>query len=425
MEAAPCEIFAPQGLRRIELRLPGFTPKQIEVDVRGTLFASVLFPRRIEIYQKLEAYSPAQSFINEAAEYAAWAFAGEPSEDYQIPLSLSEGIYRFGPEAADPVVRNSMEATLAASARFSSTRAALRDLLRAKTLLDNHGLSPSPLSLLDSAQDIIGFLEQNPGAAAWLVSTLSLEDSVVLLSSPWYAEAARQRPALIPNIEAPGGALIRTGGLSFRMVSGGQNFLGNNFPLGTNVETFYISETVISAAAWEVFLQSEPRWRRENMEILLAEGLVSEGYLEAVSGAPAEGVLGISWYAANAFCRWLNANFLPVSFQYGLQGTWEIRLPTEAEWEYAARVMAYGYSNPLDFGRFWEWCEDSFAPLVFIPAQTAAVEALGSPERSVRGGSWINPPGTVGVETRASLPPSFSSPFVSFRPVLAPIRNNP
>ena len=179
-----------------------------------------------------------------------------------------------------------------------------------------------------------------------------------------------------------------------------------------------MSETVISAPAWEAFLDEQPQWRKENIQVLMSEGLVREEYLETIPGAPAEGVSGISWYAAMAFCEWLNRRIpLPPQFY-----SWEFRLPTEQEWEYAAKS---GIPGSSDLGNFWEWCADPFAPLSFLSAPPSAITALGSPERALRGGSWANPPGSVSNETRASLPPSFSSPFLSFRPVIAPQRQLP
>ena len=424
-KAAPNQFFLPEGRHQIELRLPGFVPTEFEIDVGSRLFASWPFPRRITLHEKLIPESPAEAFIQYyASEFAAWSFVGEPSLTYQIPLTLSEGVYRLGPEAANPAVKKAMEETLAASARFAVTRAGLRDLVRAKTLLDNLGLSPSPLSLLGSAEDIISFFNDNPQTALWLASVLDGESRSILTESYWYtssvlmAETNRDLQNQLFSY-VPAGTLINAptvqlGFLSFRLINGGLPLLGENFPAGTTVGSFYISETVISAPAWEAFLQQQPHWRIDNIDTLIREGLVNTEYLESVFGAPAEGVPGISWYAARAFCQWLS-NFLPPQFS-----DWEVRLPTEAEWEYAAKKESLDPSLSLGIGRFWEWCEDPFSPLSFFPASQDGISALGSPERSLRGGSWVNTRGTVGIETRASLPPSFCSPFVSFRPVIAP-----
>ena len=410
--ASPADIFVRQGQRQIEVRLPGFNPQETEASVRGRVFGSLFFPARTEIHLTLFSPDPAAAFIAEASDFAAWTFAGVPTAAHQIPLSLSEGAYRHGQAAAaSQTVRESMEDTIAAAARFAVTQTALRDLIRAKTLLDNGGLSPSPLSLLSSAQSAIGFLDANPAAALWLAGLLDGQAQTAVAVSNWHAEAARSQAAAAVPQTAGAGTLL-AGGLTFRQMPGGE-VSGVNFPSGTIVESFYISETVISSSAWALFLAQNPDWRQENSPHLIAQGLVREGYLQplTIPGAPAFGVSAVSWYAAAAFCAWLSGLLPP---QYS---GWEVRLPTEAEWETAARAGA------ITPGTFWEWNKDPFAPLSFFSSPASSIPALGSPERSLRGGSWVNPFGSVSIETRASLPPSFSSPFVSFRPVIARIDN--
>jgi len=410
-EAAPCEVFVSPGKHRLELRLSGFVPAQTEIVTGRRLFASIIFPLKTAIFQKLESNNPIGAFINEAEDYAAWSFTGESSTAYQVPLSLSEGAYRLGPYAADPALRKSMEDTIVSSSRFAVTRAGLRDLVRAKTLLDNQGLSPSPLSLLGSAEEVIGFLSDNPQAALWLGALLTGEAQSAVTASSWYKEAPQKLESTPHSVRAPRLDSVQIGGLAFRQVQGGLSLLGANFPQGTTVDTFYILQNPISPAAWRAFTEQEPKWEKENLDALIKEGLVNESYLEDLPDAPDSGISGISWHAAVAFCSWLNSS-LPREF-----ASYEVHLPTEAQWEYAAS------SGAIEYGVFWEWCEEPYVPLSFLSVPQGAPQF--SPERPVRGGSWRNPQGSVNSETRGSLPPSFCSPFVSARPVLVLKRNVP
>ncbi|MDR2741899.1 MAG: SUMF1/EgtB/PvdO family nonheme iron enzyme [Treponema sp.] len=412
----PCELFVPKGARLVEWVLPGFTPVRQERTIPGRVFAFRFFPRRIPVSVTLEPPNPLEALISAAAEYARWSFTGEPTAAYQIPQDLSEAAYRIGPAtAADSAVREKVQGILKAAARFAFTKATLRDLLRAQFLTGSGGLSPSPITLSGTAAYILECLSQAPGAAVWLAETLPAESLRSLEGSPWYREAVSAGDLL--SQEAAGaqdlsaGETLSLGRLNFRRIPGGDFIQGAAFPHRLRLESFYITTTGMSAEEWERFLAANPRWKRENSAALIEQGLVSPGYLDEPPNPPSPntGVSGISWFAALAYCEWLTQS-LPAS----LAG-WEVRLPWEAEWEYAAPLF-----SGEDPSLFWEWCADPYAPLNYLNADPAAVEAVSSPERSLRGGSWITPPGLVGVETRASLAPATSSPFVSFRPVIAP-----
>ena len=410
MGFTPSEIFIPRGSRKIEMKLPGFATKQIEKEIGGRLFASLLLPLKDEVKETLFAPDPAEAFLEYAKQYAAWAFSGEPSVAYQIPMDLSDGAYRLAGEARDPGIYTAMNDTITASSRFAATRAGLRDLLRAKNLLESGGQAASPMSLLSSAADIIAFLDENPAAALWLGDVLSGDSLPALTASSWYMEAAAIEKTEI-SIPAQG-SFLDIGSLRFRLIEGG-DLTGINFPGKIGVGSFYICETVISESAWERFIEENPKWKLENMVSLEEEGLVTSDYLSRgdFSLSPDEGISGISWHAAKAFCEWLSRLLPP---QYSSR---EVRLPTEAEWEYAA------VSGAINYGDYWEWCNDPFAPLNFLSTPETAISSLGSPERSLRGGSWINRRDSINSETRGSLPPSFCSVFVSARPVIALKRN--
>jgi hypothetical protein len=411
MGAAPCEIFVPRGKRTIECILPGFIPYKTEKEIGGRLAGSLFFPRREQIRAGLRAEDPVKALAAAASDFAAWSFAGEPTAAYQIPLSLSEGAYRTGPAAADGDVHDQMEAVLRGAARFAVTRAGGRDLLRAKFFIDNGGLSPSPLSLTASAGDILIYLSETPGAALLAGELLARNDRRQaepspeerrFLESDWFRKAASR-----PGPENARGAFT---GRNITLGSGGNSpaFRELAGPGGN----FWISAGIVSREAWAAFTGARPQWGKDRTETLAGAGLVTEDYLASYDhpNYPYPAVSGVSWYAARAYCAWLTEQ-LPPSL-----AAWEVRLPTEQEWEYAA-----GLSGGLDriLGSMWQWCGDAFAPLNFLPAPEEAAAAIGSPERSLRGGAWVNPAGSVRAETRASLPPASCSPFVSFRPVIA------
>jgi gamma-glutamyl hercynylcysteine S-oxide synthase len=355
MGTAKDKIFVPEGVHTLSAALPGFDYETVKVKIPGRVFGSLFFPLRINVEFNLKTSDPSGAFAESAVDFAEWSFAGEPTATWQIPLSISEGAYRTG-----QIIDNQTAAQILTSAsRFTATRAAMRDIVRAKMLMDNKGLSPSPASAYGSVSDILAFLSENPGSANWLFGLLPAEAAAMVKASDWYkkeaASLAEQKPA-----QRSWTARLNLAGLSF-----------------SGVTNFMISESAVSQAAFENFLKENPAWSE----------------------------IGASWFAASEFCRQLTSRLPP-----SMAGM-EVRLPTEAEWELAAEtgVIKPGEGAANGMGG-WEWCADPFAPLRFIKADANAVKMVGSPERSLR--SSID-------SSRASLPPEYSSPNVSFRPVIA------
>jgi len=417
---SPCRVFVPKGRRVIEAVLPGFTSEKIETEIPGRVFASLLIPKRYPLHVRLAATDPLKPLQIASSEFAAWSFGGEPTADWQIPMVLSEGVYRIG------AASDSGGGILAAAARFAVTRAGLRDLVRAQALSANGGNAASPLGLIRSVFDIVSFLDSNSGAAAWLADTLPQEQAARLISSLWYENQLVGNTIHENLSDAPGESdrqlnppfpQIRVAGLMFSGVNGGSLLQAEPVPHKTLIEPFMICSTPVPTPAFTDFLDANPQWGPDQREALEDQGLVTGEYLaeyKAEIGRTITGISTVSWYAAQAFCEWLGTK-LPDS----LSG-WEVRLPTEAEWEYAVKsAEKWNRQGLLVRGSAWEWCGNPYSHLPFISAPPEAIAAVGSPEYPLKGGSLLNAVTPGSPETRASLPPESCSPFVSFRPVIA------
>jgi formylglycine-generating enzyme required for sulfatase activity len=140
-------------------------------------------------------------------------------------------------------------------------------------------------------------------------------------------------------------------------------------------------------------------------------------------------IVDVTWDEANQYCAWTGG-----------------RLPTEAEWEYAARggspqarygnlndiawsrenagnlthavagklVNGYGLYDML--GNVWEWVNDWFDPKYYqgSPAQDPPGPLTGQ-EKVLRGGSWIVDSKLLRVSERYSIKPDSRSDYFGFR----------
>ena len=172
----------------------------------------------------------------------------------------------------------------------------------------------------------------------------------------------------------------------------------------------------------------------------------------------------VTWYDAVAYCNWL-------SKKEGLQPCYSInadngvdcdmskngyRLPTEAEWEYAARggnkSQNYRFSGSNDYnevawvddntmmtgprpvgtkkpnelgiydmsGNVWEWCTDYYSPYFYSSATAKAPNPVNNnitAYRSLRGGSWHYRVDLATVYSRDGPKPSYTNYNYGFRVV--------
>ncbi len=158
-------------------------------------------------------------------------------------------------------------------------------------------------------------------------------------------------------------------------------------------------------------------------------------------------VVDVSWDDANAYCKWLREKLKEIDFG-------EVRLPTEAEWEKAARgnkesIYPWGdkqdtnkmncyetgigntssvrcfpeNDNPyglLDMnGNIWEWCQDWYDSEYYknSPENDPTGPETGS-SRVLRGGSWFIGAGVCRSAGRSRGGPGFRGRDTGFRLVL-------
>ena len=214
------------------------------------------------------------------------------------------------------------------------------------------------------------------------------------------------------------------------------------------LDGFWIDQTEVTNAQFAVFLntlgnrqEGGVTWLELESEYCLVEQ--SSGQLQPKSGYARHPVIEVSWYGAAAYCEWVGG-----------------RLPTEAEWEYAARGTdgriypwgnsfdcaggnfydeytgcndGYGHAAPvgqflsgaswcgaLDMaGNVWEWVADWYGEYSATEQANPTGPATGV-ERVMRGGGWRNIPPHVRVADRYGVIPISRTDVVGFRCAMSP-----
>ena len=205
------------------------------------------------------------------------------------------------------------------------------------------------------------------------------------------------------------------------------------------VATFYIARHEVTVAAFAEFLRRSS-WNAD---------------ARAISGPPSHPVAFVSWPDALAYCRWLETHLkqspaTPSQLRNRLAAGWRVTLPTEAEWERAARGgnrRRYPWGDELQPGRanhsttgtkpvgsfacpecphgladmsgnVWEWTSSPFQPYPYDPSDDRAnlqADALWV----IRGGGFADDPRLIRTTARGGADPGARRAFIGFRPAIA------
>lgn len=178
---------------------------------------------------------------------------------------------------------------------------------------------------------------------------------------------------------------------------------------------------------------------------------------QALDAPPDHPVANVSWPDALAYCRWLDDELrdsprTPSALSDRLQAGWQVTLPSEAQWEKAARGTdgrrypwgremrrdrlppqgggtspAGSVSCPecpyglLDMsGNVWEWTRSPYRPYPFDEADGGDLDADAL--WVMRGGSFTDPARNLRATTRGGADPGARRPFIGFRVALSPPR---
>jgi formylglycine-generating enzyme required for sulfatase activity len=190
---------------------------------------------------------------------------------------------------------------------------------------------------------------------------------------------------------------------------------------------FWADAGEVTNAAYRQFVLANPQWQKDRVDRRFHDG----GYLRAwngnefPAGAASEAVVWVSWYAARAYADWAGK-----------------RLPTESEWEYAARdggATRYWWGDQFDprrvrtapsapdparsrrtsrglndvVGGVWQWTSSRYSPYPYRADGRESPD--GAAPRTVRGGFWGSGPQFLRTANRNAEAPTFTSDILGFR----------
>lgn len=247
---------------------------------------------------------------------------------------------------------------------------------------------------------------------------------------------------LLGFVEIPAGEfVIGSDPTVDQMAFSNERWSAQSFQGKVNLPTFYIGRYEVTVAQYRTFADATGR-------------AIPSEILKAPADQP---VTHVSWPDALAYARWLTTTLTqsdrtPPQLKQLLDANWLFTLPSEAQWEKAARggdgrIFPWGNvavrgnanfrstsalpvgSHPCNdcaygladmSGNVWELTRSPYQPYPFDPA-TQLGDPRGDALYVMRGGSFGDAENTVRAATRGGVDPGARREFIGFRLVLTPM----
>ena len=329
-----------------------------------------------------------------------------------------------------------------------------------KPPIENSGVSfvsasPTPGSTLAPDATIVLTFDGSPTGVSVNVGEAKVKfpGNTVSISGPFRLgdlylvvtwDDGRQPFTYTVNVEIPEGMVLIPAG-QFQMGSNDDEAQNDEQPVHTvHINAFFMDEHEVTNLDYKEFILENPRWQKSRIDKRFHNG----NYLHHwsgnnyPSGKANHPVTYVSWYAAMAYAEWAGK-----------------RLPTEAEWEYAARGGLAGKKYPwgdaeptpadanydgrgdtTPVGRYadngyglydmagnvWEWCLDAYDEDFYAASDDSRNPIAGGevdnfttiptdPSRVLRGGSRGFDALCLRVAYRSGRSPTFTSDYFGFR----------
>ncbi len=371
-------------------------------------------------------------------------------------LLLGGVLWLQGQDRVDDLVAAVIDALGAQPTRAEQARAAglLGALVRDLDPFDYRPADPRYRAMLDAA---LAVFDPAQAPAIPLADRIAAADALAQVGDPRLGWARLER-----WVELPGGRFLMGAQSHDKQAPGyDPGAHDDEAPVHeVQVTGFEISRFPVTVAEFAEFLDDEdhadPRWWQAGG----ADQPAAPDDWEDQQAHPSRPVVSVSWYQAMAFCTWLTDG---LSRPQGAKGSLllppgrVVRLPTEAEWEFAARGETgrrYPWGNdPPDAqranfeqtkvnspspvgvfpgdrtpegvmdlaGNVWEWCLDAYREEQYAEClrQGSANDPLatgdgGSP-RVLRGGAFVVGAGVLRSAFRFGNQPGGRGGNIGFR----------